>query len=284
MNASVFEQIASFLTVKLICSPLGPDISAASTVEEVAVDLMPEYGNDFTSRVIDTRANVVGVFHFGPDDSADTVSWRPDTVVEEAMTSLQPNELLSSTTTILEAIELFCKKPHEHFYIVHVNEIVGILYYGDLSKPLARLAFFALALEIENLALRLCQSDSEGCWQSLSDGRKKKAIELFMKRHGREPRPEHSWELDKLIECTYVDDKANMIWKQKLIAADSRADVLRFFQGLRRIRDRCAHADVDPSPLLGKEELADLLSKAKNMRFRLIESIHTRGADWMLYV
>jgi hypothetical protein len=192
------------------------------------------------------------------------------------MTRLQPNELLSSTTTILEAIELFCKKEHDRFYILHVNKIVGILYFRDLSKPLVRLAFLALALEIENLALRLCQSDSKRCWESLPEGRRIKAIELFTNRYGREPNLQRSWELDDLIECTYLNDQASMIWGQRLIVAESRRGLLGFFNKLRRVRDRCAHANVYPSSLLPKEELADFLSEAKNMRFRLIESIDAR--------
>jgi hypothetical protein len=65
--------------------------------------------------------------------------------------------------------------------VIRRNEIVGVLFYKDLFKPLGRLAFLALALEIEDLALRLCQATSviEDCWQSISENRRRKAAELL---------------------------------------------------------------------------------------------------------
>jgi hypothetical protein len=166
-----------------------------------------------------------------------------------------------------------------HFYVIHINDVVGILHYRDLSKPLVRLAFFALALELENLALRLCQSESERCWQSISDNRKSKAMELFVQRHRREPKQEFSWELDQLLECTYLIDKVNMIWTQKLIATATRADVLGIFNKLNTIRNRCAHPGDDW--LLSQDMLADFVNRAKCMRSSLRDSMRTRGVDWM---
>ena len=64
--------------------------------------------------------------------------------------------------------------------------MIGILYYSDIFKPLGRLAFLALALEIEQLALDLCGMFHivERCWEGLSVNRKKKAHALYEKRNG----------------------------------------------------------------------------------------------------
>jgi hypothetical protein len=197
------------------------------------------------------------------------------------MERVAPYEYLSSATTILDAVDLFGTKRNEYFYVTHVNEIVGVLRYSDLLHPLGRLAFLALALEIEDQALRLCQSVSirERCWLSLPDNRKCKAIGLFEDRYGYKPKPEHktfSSNILRLIECTNLVDKATMIWKQKLITAATRADVLVFFKTLRIIRDRCAHPGGEEA-LIPKERLAHFVNSAKSMRSSLRESMQTHG-------
>ena len=113
-----------------------------------------------------------------------------DPFVSDVMKEIQPSEFLSSSTTILDAVQIFSTRDDaRYFYVLDVNNIVGVVFYSDLFRPLGRLAFLALALEIEDQALSLCQSASlnEKCWQCISDSRKQKAIELFRYRHKREP-------------------------------------------------------------------------------------------------
>jgi hypothetical protein len=42
MDISIFEQITSALTVKLLCSPLGPDIPAEYTFADLEMLVMDE--------------------------------------------------------------------------------------------------------------------------------------------------------------------------------------------------------------------------------------------------
>src|SRR5262249_46005205 len=147
--------------------------------------------------------------------------------IEDVMRPLDPNELLSSSTTILDAVEMFGNKPNEYFYIIHTNKIIGVMFYRDLFRPLGRLAFLALALEIEYQAIKLCQSIpiSEKCWLSISDSRRRKALDLFKLRYEREPELEGYDPLARLVAslpllpdvslligCTTLIDKAHMIW------------------------------------------------------------------------
>lgn len=124
--------------------------------------------------------------------------------VDDVVSPLEPDEILSSSTTILDAVEIFSYKPNRYFYVVHVNDIVGVVFYRDLFKPLGRLAFLALALELEDQALTLCQSAviNERCWQSISDNRKRKAIELFKLRYKREPKLDGASQ-DKEVSSQY---------------------------------------------------------------------------------
>jgi hypothetical protein len=133
--------------------------------------------------------------------------------VDDVMERPEPWPFLSSATTILEAVELFATRSTSLFYVVHGNQVVGYLEYSHLFHPVGRLAFLALALEVEEQALRLCRHPPfrEDAWQSISDNRRHKAIELYRQRYGREPEPlKH---IDRLIDCTKLADKATMIWK-----------------------------------------------------------------------
>jgi hypothetical protein len=97
---------------------------------------------------------------------------------------------LDPSTTILDAVELFTAEDRIFFYVIDINKIVGVLCYEDLFKPIGRIAFLSLALEIEDLALRLCQSPKfrEGCWLSISNNRKQMSLGFFEKRYHRKPR------------------------------------------------------------------------------------------------
>ncbi len=289
MDTQIFEQIASSLTVKSICGQLGPDVRAGSSIEEVEEYLDP--GSDSKldpwnnpSRVIDNDGDLVGILWF--KDWCDSESEPPfdDAVptVDDFLEPLEPNEYLSSATTILEAVELFSAKRNAYFYVIYVNEVMGILRYRDLFRPLGRLAFLALALEIEDQALRLCQSATlrERCWLSISDNRKRKAIELFkLHNNGSEPKPAQGGsfvEITELLECTNLADKGTMIWKQQLVTPATRKDVLGFFHDLRKIRDRCAHPGRE-GVLFSRERLPRFINSAKHMRNSLRESMQSHG-------
>ncbi|MGE0118972.1 MAG: CBS domain-containing protein [Dongiaceae bacterium] len=279
MDTSLFEQISSSLAVKAICGPLGPDIPAGTHL--LSVEGLLDPGDDPNldplnnpSRVIDSNGQMVGILWFEnwglEEEEAD-----PDaSIVDDVME--RPEPFLSSDTTIVDAVELFGSTDSEVFYVIHINRVIGVLRYNDLFHPLGRLAFLALALEIEDLALGLCQFAPvrEDCWQSISDNRKSKAIDVFKRRYGGEPNPKR--DVARLIECTNLVDKANMIWKRQLIAPASRADVLGFFHRLKEIRDQCAHPGVYGA-LLAKEKLAHFVSSANRMRGSLRESMQNKG-------
>src|SRR5262245_8939880 len=290
MDISIFDQVTSALTVRAICSQLGPDIPSGATDADLVVmhcdaDLDPLNN---PSRVIGPNGRVIGIVWYenywrleGGDGDTRTVA--------DVMDPLGPDEILSSATTILDAVEIFGRKPNRYFYVVHVNDIVGVVFYRDLFKPLGRLAFLALALELEDQALALCRSPQirERCWQSISDNRKHNAMELFKFRYGREPKldggaqdedglaflPPPPSDISLLIGCTNLVDKATMIWKQRLVPSATKADVLGFFNDLKEIRDQCAHPGRDEE-LIAKGRLSDFIHSAKRMRSSLRESLH----------
>jgi hypothetical protein len=290
LDTSIFEQIASSLTVKSICSPLGPDVPAGITMEELGghVNSDPHFHPwDNPSRVIDAHGRILGMLSYEDCMLTGEEVEVEEFVVEDIMNRVEPHQILSCETTILDAVDLFGTKPNARYYVNRGNELIGYLEYTDLFAPLGRLAFLALALEIEAQALRLCQLASirESCWLSISEQRKLKATQLFTKRFGREPKLEHEptdWSPDivNLIQCTQLADKATMIWKQKLINSATRVEVLGCFKQLRLIRDYCAHPGGNGPPSeFSKEMLHQFINSAKRMRSSFGESIQTHGAD-----
>jgi len=156
------------------------------------------------------------------------------------MDRIEPSQFVSADTSILDLIILFGDKKGEAYYVLRRNELVGVIRYDDSFKPAGRLPFFTLALEIEDQALRLCQSDRvrENCWRAISDNRRHKAAELFEKRCRRPPRSERARcdisDTIRLIACTNLADKATMIWKEKLIVPARRTDLLGFFKSCKQ--------------------------------------------------
>jgi hypothetical protein len=241
MSTSIFEQVTSSLTVLSICGSLGPDIPAGTPLFDVEKVLDP--GDDFDpndpSPVIDSGGDLVGFLWFedwGVDQALEEEE--VDSFVDDVMDRPEPSQFLSSDTTILEAVQLFTSKPTDLFYVIHGNQVVGYLRYRHLFQPVGRLTFLALAVGIEDQALRLCQHPPfrKAAWQSISDGRRCKAIELFKNRYEREP--EQPRDIDRLIDCTQLVDKATMIWKTKLLPSASGSQSARHASGDGSARDR----------------------------------------------
>jgi hypothetical protein len=284
MDTSAFEQIASSLTVKSICDPVSPDIQASSTIAEMIDQLYPDdLGFDpinNPSRVIDSDGAFIGMLWY--DDYLMMDRLEDKTIVEDVMRVVTPDECLSSSTAVMDAVSLFATRHHDLFYLIDVNQVSGVLRYRDLFKPLGRLTFLALALEIEDLAVRLCQSTflRAGCWSALSEGRKDKAVEQFKLNYEREVvrGEESSADIFRLIGCTQLKDKASMIWKQRLIAGARQADVLGVFERLREVRDRCAHPG-DYKPPLPKEDLAAFIKSERSLRSSLWEAMQKHNVE-----
>jgi CBS domain len=311
MNSSIFEQVTSALTVKSICSPMAADIptgTALDDLEGMSDHCLDPFNNP--ARVVDSDGNTIGVVWF--DDYAEAGTYfqggneEGPKFIDDVMQRLEPNRLLSSGTTILDAVQLFTAKDSRYFYVIDINEIVGVVSYEDLFKPVGRIAFFSLALEIEDLALRLCQLPKfrESCWLSIPGKRQQMSISFFQLRFSRKPRlatevrnripdieirnltdveseqlvskffsdPHRQSDVLRLIACTQLVDKATMIWKQTLITDRSKSDILGFFEELRKVRDNCAHPGHDDL-LLAQDRLAEFVSSAMRMRKCLQEAL-----------
>lgn len=291
METTDFEKIASSLTVRSICGPLGPDIELGpdyNVGDEIdhetlkSIVKMDRCTPARPSRVIQSNRCLGIVWYevFHRTYSIQNKVFYHVSSIGEAISEEPPlaGEFLSADTNILEAIHLFSSGA-QYYYILEKNDVVGVLYYSDIFKPLGRLAFLALALEIEHLALVLCSMGSlrDQCWEALSKNRQAKTRGLYKERHGHRPKKIKGKykELEELIECTFISDKANMIWKNRLIRASSRKSVLGFFHSLEKIRNLCAHAHYkyELEEKFSPKRLGEFVETARDMKKNLVDAL-----------
>ena len=153
---------------------LGPDLP----VDADDAELEETYSNtnvdiDSPSRVIDHAGRLVGMVSLRDLNQAAyeqqleweqenegevDYGWTHEIALAEIMQPVNPHQFVSSSTTVLDAVQLFGSDADGDFYVLHISDVVGVLRYPHLFKPLGRLAFLALALEIEDQAQRLCSS------------------------------------------------------------------------------------------------------------------------------
>ena len=112
MDTSIFDQVASSLTVKSICSPfLGPDLEASQLLEHLEPLDPGSYPNfdplNDAFRVIDSNGRPVGTLLLGDivafEDEGEDEEFEEPPTVRDAMKRVDFSHLLSSSTTILDA-------------------------------------------------------------------------------------------------------------------------------------------------------------------------------------
>lgn len=274
-DISDFDRIASALKVKSICNQFWSDVPIDSSISD-AKYLMGDLP-DTPSRVVDSAERTLGFLWLADlDDGSASVF--------ECMEQLAPADFLAADTTILDALDILSSGERGHYYVLERNEVVGYLTYSDFFKPLGRLALLAVALETEDLALKLCRLPSlaEECWSKLPIERQKKAAQFYELRHDKAPAivPGEYRTVVELIGCTYLTDKGNMIWKAKL-ATGSRREILGVFQKLKELRNMCAHPGSERRLLaeFSRERLIETVNAAKRMNDSLRQSYEQHLLD-----
>lgn len=269
MHSSVFQQIASTLTVMTICRPVGPEINSDEIIDDLETYFTTERTADFDTLnnpfpVADINGKTIGVLYF--DDIALDEEENDDIghFVSDKMEKLDVGNIISSSTTILDFVKLVSEDESKVFFVLDIHRIVGYVHYDDIFRPMGRLALFGLALEIEDQALKLCTHHEfrERAWQSLPKRRQQNAAQQFIHKYQEEPKED---DYVRLIECTHFTDKANMLWKARLAPATSMGELLGLFNELKQLRNFCAHPSLNGSAL-GGIKISLLVKKALEIR------------------
>jgi hypothetical protein len=184
----------------------------------------------------------------------------PDKSVLECMEHISPDAMLTSDTSLVDAVATFCASSQPFFLVLQGNRFVGWLSYSDLHKPPLRLCLFALLLNIERLLLEvalLSPSESIGL---LSKGRRRKAKDLYTTRGYRCDQEGEPYAAT-LLECTMIVDKLTIARKSRNVRdAVPALGKAAFCSDIEKLRNEIAHPAF-------RERSSYLLTREKLWRF-----------------
>ena len=243
---ALFLALANRISVSDIQTPLGPELGMDEYYSEAAGQLMDEgieNGYEAMDRIslVSNGERVVG-YVFYEDLLSD--------VVEDCMESFSPDMIMTEDTTILEAIERFAADQRFYFLVLGKGGISGSVHYTDLFKLPGRLCFFALTLEIEQLALDLLLLESNESWRALRKSRQKIAHERWLKNSGKNSKILEDIDYEKtvqpwwnLLQSTSLIDKKIILARRNLLPA--HLDLEDIFTKIERVRNSCAHVESE---------------------------------------
>lgn len=243
---ALFLALANRISVKDIQTPLGPELGTDEYCSDASGQLMDEgieNGYEALERIslVSNGERVVG-YVFYEDLLGD--------IVENCMESFSPDMLMTEDTTILEAIERFAADQRFYFLVLGKSGISGSVHYTDLFKLPGRLCFFALTLEIEQLALDLLLLESNESWLALRKGRQIIAHERWLRNSGKSCEIPDDIDYKKtvqpwwnLLQSTSLIDKKIILAKRNLLP--SHLNLEDIFTKIERVRNSCAHPESE---------------------------------------
>jgi hypothetical protein len=289
---SIFHQMASFVKVRHIQSPLGPTFTSDTAVQEVRElyerlkdgprELLEYPGLFFRDGELTAALSVsnllTAIEESGPSD------WLCECAFIELCefeNRISVTDMVSADLSLLEAIEVLAARNPCRLFLIDGKDIIGHITYGSLFKLPSVMCIFAMMIELEEACLELCRAFPEPCWAALSDGRRDKAMDVWRKRFQHERSREGLAKrleergaqvlMHSFIECTTFIDKAKMIGKCKLLIDWPRDKLDSTFNHAEQVRNACAHPADNSSleSLLPRDRFGELLKDCRT----LIESI-----------
>lgn len=266
---SHFRQLAHLITVGDVCSPFIATFddhrSVADVFSEWGAELCHERGIDPMDQIALVEGNQKIQGWIGYD------MLTSDSTISDCMGQIAPDSIMAGDTPLLEAAAAFSKSQHPFFFVLKGNELIGWLSYGDLHKPPLRLCLFALLLSIERMlldAVSLSPGESVGV---LSEGRLKKAKEIYgLRKYRNDSEGEPFTSL--LLECTTIADKIGIARKltniRKSIPSLNHGT---FCGAVETLRNEIAHPATEErsSSLFTKEKLWPFIEWAEMLQLEL---------------
>jgi hypothetical protein len=243
---ALFLALANRISVKDIQTPLGPELGMDDCDSEAAGQLMDEgmeNGYEVMDRIslVSNGERVVGYVFY-----EDLLSG----VVEDSMKPFSPDIIMVEETTIFEAIERFVTDQRFYFLVLGKSGISGSIHYADLFKLPGRLCFFALTLEIEQLALDLLLLESNESWLALRKSRQKIAHERWLRNSGKNGKIPEDIDYEKtvqpwwnLLQSTSLIDKKIILTRRNLLPTYLNLEDI--FTKIERVRNSCAHVESE---------------------------------------
>lgn len=261
-----FRRIAETITVSEIAEPIlvsFPDDSLVPDVwDEWTTELCADRDPMDAVAIVVDDSRPVGSLSF-EDLHTDAIT------VSECMEPLTPDRLVSSTTSLIEALGLFYSDQKRVFFVLTNSTITHWLCYLHFSKLPFNLCLWALVLGLEQLMLELCQATPQRCLDLLPPNRLTKAKEIYRLR-GYSVDSQNREHAHRLISCTNMIDKFTML--QRHPEAPEVCSILQTERNLPsridKLRNGLAHAETDwdrAEELLPSAELVPLIRMTEKL-------------------
>ncbi len=269
MNSnSHFYALARLIYVSDICSPFlatfESDRTVADVWEEWSIDLCGEDYLDPMEQIalVSEKDKVIGWIGF------DMLTGE---TIKDSMEIVKPTSILSSDTTLFDAVSLFAKSMVPFFFVLKGNRFIGWLSHRDLNKPPLRVCLFAMLIDLEKMLLEVILLDPKLSIENLSERRKKKAFDVYSMR-GYKYQENGEPFLSKLLECTMLIDKFNIVQRTKSIIDQVPAlQKNEFSSQAEKIRNDIAHPGMEDTicNLQTPDALWEFIQWAESMESQL---------------
>ena len=253
---SIFRKLANLISVSDIYTPFlskfESNRSVADVNEEWSIDLCSEHDFDPMNQIglVITCGKIDGWIGFDMLES--------NKKLIDCIEKIDTDAILSSDTSIIDALTVFSKKSHPFFFIIKGDHFIGWLSYQDMMhKPPLRLCLFAMLLHLEKLMLDVVLLTPRISVELLSPGRFIKAKDIYLQR-GFNLDDQNNPYNSQLLECTAICDKFTIIQKNKsvleLIPSLKNKKICNIAE---KLRNEIAHP--------GFEERSSLLLSIENL-------------------
>jgi hypothetical protein len=197
----------------------------------------------------------------------------------DCVASIDPNSIVSADTPVLDVTRAFTAETPWFYFVLQGHEFHGWLSYQDLHKLPFQVCLFALLLSVEQSMLEVAQGFAQDAISLLSEGRRRKAEDVFDQR-GYRVGEDGAKAAHRVLECTSFVDKFTVLRRKDDVAA--RAPALH--SELRNVAERLRNAIAHPGPgdrtaaLLGRDELWPFIQWAEQLQDQM-QSLLGTGVD-----
>lgn len=192
----------------------------------------------------------------------------------ECLTEIKPDAIMSSSTSLINAVRAFSNSSHPVFLILHEKWFKGWLTYKNLHTPAFRYCLLAMLITLEQTILDTILSFPNESIKCLTDGRLTKAKELYIIRKYNYNDKNETFP-SKLLECTTFIDKFSILRKLIKTGVIKAIPVLEdkeFCRVAEKLRNEIAHPGLEEqsSELLSRKMLWHFIDWLNELELALI--------------
>lgn len=266
---SHFHQLARSITVSDIYTPFLTSFEnnkfASDVSDEWVMDLCGEKDLDPNEQIslVTQKNKVIGWIGFDMLEHGKTI--------RECMDTITPESIMSSDTSLFDAINAFANGSSHFYLVLHGNQFIGWLSYQNMHKPPLRLCLFSILINIEKMLLEILLKNPQEAINCLPEGRIEQVKNNYKLRNNKSKENKEYYN-SKLLEYTNLEDKfyiaqqtKSLCQKMTLLQDDNLCKLAR------KLRNEVAHPVIKEhsSKLLSRDKLWPFIQWADKLELQL---------------